>query len=344
MNKEAPRLVYPWDAAPASGTVREVAPGVKWLYMQLPFALTHINLWLLRDGNGWTIVDTGIGNDATKEFWEQIFANELEGLPVTRLICTHFHVDHFGLAGWLCERWGIDLWMTAGEFYTARAIYREDRPNDRATREAFYRSHGVDEAGITALMGNNRFNRLAPIIPPSFRRISGGAPIVIGGREWIPIIGRGHAPEHACLWCPEIDTLIAGDIILPRISPNVSVRSDEPLSNPLKDYLGCLPNFAHLPGKALILPSHGLPFHGVHERIADLRIHHDERLKALHDFTAEPRCAVDCFPILFKREITPDLGLMFAVGESLAHLHYLEAENQVRRERDSAGIWRFSRA
>jgi glyoxylase-like metal-dependent hydrolase (beta-lactamase superfamily II) len=351
MSGAAPsRLAYPWDVAPEAGTTREVAPGVYWLCMRLPFALNHINLWLLADGpkdrpTGWTIVDTGVANDETKAQWERIFAERLNGLPVIRVICTHFHGDHFGLAGWLCERWGVDLWMTAGEFFSARAIYAAERPNDSVARDAFYRASGIDEAGLRSIDQPVRtFQRMAPVLPPSFHRISGGVPIEIGGHAWLPVIGRGHAPEHACLWSPDLNVLIGGDILLPRISPNVSVRYDEPAANPLRDYLDCLGGFSHIPGETLILPAHGLPYRGVHTRISDLRSHHAERLDSLLAALEKPRAATDCFSLLFRREIEPGMGLVFAVGESLAHLHYLEWEGVARRARDPSGIWRFHRA
>jgi glyoxylase-like metal-dependent hydrolase (beta-lactamase superfamily II) len=345
-----PALTYPYDAAPEPGSLREVAPGVHWLCMKLPFALTHINLWLLADGTkdkqtGWTIVDTGIANDDIKQNWERIFSERLDGLPVTRLICTHFHGDHMGLAGWLTERWNIELWMTAGEYYMARANYAIESEENVAARVAFYKSHGVSREALGVMGEPNRaFQRLITPVPRAFRKISGGEPVEIAGRAWFPIIGRGHAPEHACLWCPDLNVVIGGDILLPRISPNVSVRADEPFSNPLREYLDSLGGFTHVPADALILPAHGLPYRGLHARIADLHAHHASRLEALREFLEPPRAAVDCFPILFRREIEPGLSTAFATGEAIAHLHYLEKQGLARRERGADGLWRFARA
>ena len=343
----AVRLTYPFETAPEPGTTCEIAPGVHWLRMPLPFPPDHINLWLLADGpkdapTGWTVVDTGLCRDDGKAHWDKIFATTLGGVPVTRVIVTHFHPDHMGMAAWICERWQAELWMTAGEWYMARSVHANGSPADVKTRVAFYRANGVADSGIGPFAEpNNLYRRGVPEIPPAFRRISSGVPIEIGGHAWLPVIGRGHAPEHACLWCPDLNVLIGGDILLPRISPNVSVWPNEPFANPLRDYLDCLGNFSPVPAETLILPAHGLLYRGVHARIADLRAHHASRLDALVDALAPPRAATDCFGLLFKREIGPhNMGL--AVGEALAHLHYLEWEGRARRAREADGVWRFS--
>jgi glyoxylase-like metal-dependent hydrolase (beta-lactamase superfamily II) len=340
----APRLTYPFETPPAAGTTLEMVPGVHWLRMPLPFPPDHINLWLLADGAGWTIVDTGLSRAESKTHWESIFAKVLGGKPVTRVIVTHFHPDHLGLASWLCERWQAELWMTAAEWYMARSVHANGSAADVATRIAFYRGNGVSETGIGPFAEpNNMYRRGVPEIPPAFRRIFGGVPIDIGGHAWLPVIGRGHAPEHACLWCPELGTLIGGDILLPRISPNVSVWPNEPFANPLRDYLDSLGSFSHIPADTLVVPAHGLPYRGIHARIADLRAHHAKHLDTLVEALAEPKAATDCFSLLFRREIGPhNMGL--AVGEALAHLHYLEWEGRARRQRDAQGVWRFHRA
>jgi glyoxylase-like metal-dependent hydrolase (beta-lactamase superfamily II) len=341
-------LSYPIETPPEPGTTIEPAPGVHWLRMPLPFPPDHINLWLIADGpkgqpTGWTVVDAGLARDEAKAYWERIFATTLAGRPVTRLIVTHFHPDHMGLAAWLCERWDVELWMTAGEWYTARSVHANGSPADVAARVAFYRDNGVSAEGIGPFAEpNNIYRRGVPEIPPAFRRISGGVPIDIGGHAWFPIIGRGHAPEHACLWCAELGVLIGGDILLPRISPNISVWPNEPLANPLRDYLDSLGGFSHVPADTLVLPAHGLPYRGIHTRIADLRGHHASRLDALAAALDPPRAATELFSLLFKREIGPgNMGL--AVGEALAHLHFLEWEGRARRARGPDGVWRFAR-
>jgi glyoxylase-like metal-dependent hydrolase (beta-lactamase superfamily II) len=336
-------LEYPFPEPPAPTAPREVAPGLYWVRMPLPFPPEHINLWMIEDGQGWTIVDTGLARDDSKQVWEAAFAQLTPHRPVTRVICTHFHPDHMGLAAWLVERWGIELWMTGGEWFTARAVHALGSEADFAQRVAFYRGNGVAAEALGAFgQPENLYRRGVPAVPPYFRRIREGDPVRIGADDWLPVIGRGHAPEHACLWNARQNVLIAGDIVLPRISPNVSVWPNEPFANPLAAYLGSLGEFATVTDDALTLPAHGLPYRGVHTRIAQLRAHHRERLDALAKaLTAEGLAATDCFAILFRRPIGPhNIGL--AVGEALAHLHFLETLGRARRRRDD-GVWRFVR-
>ena len=337
-------LEYPFAEPPPAHEPREVAPGLFWVRMPLPFPPEHINLWMIEDGAGWTIVDTGLARDDSRAVWESAFARLTINRPVTRVICTHFHPDHMGLASWLTERWGVELWMTSAEWYMARAIHALGSPADIAQKVAFYRDNGVAADGLGAFgQPENLYRRGVPEVPASFRRIGGGDPLRIGAHDWIPVIGRGHCPEHACLWGPTLNVLIAGDILLPRISPNVSVWPAEPRANPLAAYLGSLGNFANITDDALTLPAHGLPYRGVHNRIAQLRAHHRDGLDALAGaLTVEGLRATDIFGLLFKRAVGPhNIGL--AIGEALAHLHFLETLGRARRVRDAAGVWRFAR-
>lgn len=337
-------LIYPVETPPAPGTTLEIAPGVHWVRMPLPFPPDHINLWLLQDGDEWAIVDCGLARDEAKAHWEAIFALVLGGRKVTRLLVTHFHPDHLGLGAWLTERWQMPLWMTAAEFAMARVVHGQGNEADIAARFAFYRGNGAGEDLLTQVGQTNFYRRGVPEVPAAFRRMQGGQDIAIGGQRWSVVIGRGHAPEHACLWAKKLNVLIGGDILLPRISPNVSVWPLEPFANPLADYLGSLDNFADVPADTLILPAHGLPYRNVPARIAYLKAHHEERLDKLAEVARErPLCAIDTFPFLFRREIgANNVGL--ATGEALAHLHLLEAQGRVRREKDAAGVWRFRAA
>jgi glyoxylase-like metal-dependent hydrolase (beta-lactamase superfamily II) len=337
-------LIYPVETPPAPGTTLEIAPGVHWVRMPLPFPPDHINLWLLADGDDWAIVDCGLARDEAKAHWESIFAATLGGRKVTRLLVTHFHPDHLGLGQWLTQRWEMPLWMTAAEYAMARMVHGQGNEADIAQRFAFYRGNGVTEDLLAQVGQPNIYRRGVPEIPASFRRMAERQDIRIGAHDWRVVIGRGHAPEHACLWAKDLNVLIGGDILLPRISPNVSVWPLEPFANPLADYLGSLGNFADVPADTLILPAHGLPYRNVPARIAYLKGHHEERLDKLAETARErPLCAIDTFPFLFRREIgANNIGL--ATGEALAHLHLLEAQGRVRREKDDAGTWRFRAA
>jgi glyoxylase-like metal-dependent hydrolase (beta-lactamase superfamily II) len=337
-------LRFPHPAPPAPGTLTEVAPGVHWLRMPLPFALDHINLWLLADGAGWTIVDSGLDTPITKEQWERIFVEALDGKPVTRLIVTHFHPDHMGLAGWLTERWQIPLWVTETEWLWARMLTVDrDDAAFAADQLSFYRRTGLDETTIEtfAARGNQYAQRVGPV-PRAFHRIADGMTIEIGGRSWRVIIGRGHAPEHACLHCAELDLFIAGDQVLPKISPNISVWPNERDGNPLRRYLDSLETLRReVPADVLVLPSHNLPFYGIDARIDQLARHHAERLAELETACATPRTTMEIVPLLFRRKLdTQQLG--FAIGEALAHLHYLVDAGRVTRGERADGVYLFS--
>lgn len=345
MSAARAHLDYPHADGPAPGSTRPIAPGVRWVRMAVPFPPEHINLWLIEDGEGWAIVDCGLGLEETRQAWEQVFARELDGRPVTRILVTHFHPDHLGQGTWLAARWDTDVWMTEGEWMTARGVHAPTSDSDLDIKVAHYRRNGVPEDRIATFRTppNAFYRSMVPTVPGRFVRMRGGERLRIGAHDWDVIIGRGHAPEHACLHARELGVLICGDILLPRISPNVSVWPTEPYGDPLADFLDALRGFDPLPPDTLVLPAHGQPYRGVHARLAELRGHHAERLDKLADALAErPRSAVECFPLLYRREIgANNMGL--ALGESLAHLHRLLAQGRVRRVTDDDGVFRFAR-
>ncbi len=348
MNELEKQLHYPLgNTLPAPGMTVSVAPGVKWLRMALPFALNHINLWLLRDENdgqaGWSIVDCCISIDAAKAQWEQVFANELEGLPILRVIVTHMHPDHIGLAHWLCERWNVRLWISATDYTMARIGTEGPTGFGGDTAALFFASHGLNDPQTVAKVKarSNYFLTLVPAVPRQYRRMMDGETLDIGGRQWACISGYGHAPEHISLYCQQIGVLIGGDMMLPRISTNVSVYDQEPESNALKQFLDSIDRFRALDAHTLTLPAHGKPFTGLHQRIAQLHEHHRERLaEVLAACTNAPRSAAEMLPVLFKRAL--DLHqTTFAMGESIAHLHMLWFEGRLRRTFDQDGVYRF---
>ena len=349
MNALEQQLHYPFgETLPEPGTTLEVAPGVRWLRMKLPFQLDHINLWLLRDRldglDGWTIVDCGIANDATRGSWEQIFANELGGLPVLRVIVTHMHPDHMGLAHWLTEHWGVRLWISATDYNTARLASSSTTSFGGEGTARFMASHGLTDPDAQRQIKarTNYYASMVPQVPESFSRIFDGDTITIHGRAWRCHVGYGHAPEHMSLHSIELGALISGDMVLPRISTNVSVHEIEPESNPLRLYLDSITRMKALPAETLVLPSHGRPFTGLHTRVNQLIAHHDERLADVITACGEaPQCAADLLMILFRRQL--DLHqTTFAMGESVAHLHALWLAGQLTRRFDADGIHRFS--
>ena len=341
------------DQLPPVGQSIEVAPGVRWLRMRLPFALDHINLWLLRDQfngvDGWTIVDCGIANDETKASWEAIFATQLEGLPVLRVIVTHMHPDHVGLSQWLCEKWNAPLWISMTDYLTAQWLSCKEGGAAVGARAGgggsadHFQKHGLtapeDLEKIRAR--SNYYSNMVPGVPRQYRRILDGEIISIGGNDWQVIMGYGHAPEHASLFCKNLKVLISGDMLLPRISTNVSVYDADPDADPLGLYLYSLTKYLPLPNDTLVLPSHGKPFVGIKLRIEQLNAHHDERLADTLGACQKPITAREIVPVLFKREL--DIHqLTFAMGEAIAHLNYLLRRGKLDRQLCEDGVLRFS--
>ncbi len=335
---------YAFQGEPPLGEAWEAAPGVRWLRMPLPFKLNHINLWILEDGDGWTLVDTGINTQETRDAWERIFAGTLQGRPVKRVIVTHFHPDHVGLAGWLCERFQAPLWMPFAEWTMGRMLAGETTGASLATFRDFYIKAGFTgdllEAVDKRIGGYG--SKISPI-PPSLIRLSDGDEIRIGRNAWRIIVGNGHSPEHACLFCPDLNVLISGDQVLPKISPNISVWPQEPEADPLRRFLTSLEAFKSLPADCLVLPSHNWPFRGLSERLDDLAAHHAERLDETLRACTSPVRATEVLQRLFTREL--DIHqLFFAIGETLAHLRYLMAEGRVVRTMGADGVHLFVRA
>ncbi|HUD51552.1 MBL fold metallo-hydrolase [Parvibaculum sp.] len=338
-------LRYPLARIPEPGEMMEAAPGIYWVRMPLPFQLNHINLWLLEEDDGWTVVDTGVANDEVMGLWRQVFASGLKGKPITRLVVTHLHPDHIGLAGWFTREWGIELQMSRTDFLLCRTLVLDTGREAPQAALDFYRAAGFSERGIESY--RKRFGGFGSNVSPMpdiFRRLKAGDEMTIGGRRWKVVIGSGHAPEHVCLYCEESKILISGDQVLPRISSNVSVHPTEAYENPLQDWLeSCHRIRATLPDDLLVLPAHNEPFYGLHARMTQLIAGHEEGLSKLHDLLAEPKRAIDVFPALFKRKIGPEVFFM-ATGESIAHLNCLIGRKQAVVTRDEKGVDWYRRA
>ena len=334
-------IAYPIEQHPTPGEALEVAPGVRWARMPLPFELNHINLWLLEEADGWTVVDTGLNLDDIKRHWEAVLATHCRAKPVKRIIVTHCHPDHLGLAHWLGQKTGAGTWITQGELLNAYAWFHQLPNYDVAGMVGFFRRHGLDEARAALLCGRGpTYRGRVDGLPIEYRRLIDGDHLRIGGRDWRIIVGYGHSPEHASLYCAELDVLISGDMLLPRISTNVSAMSSNPDGDPIRLFLDSIACFETLPDATLVLPSHGHPFRGVHERVEQLRRHHDERFDALVAACTAPKSACELIPTLFNRELDAH-QIMFAMGESIAHLNYLEHAGRLRRTLD-AGVFRFT--
>lgn len=333
------RLVYPFEQGPKVGEAVDVAPGVKWLRMPLGGSLAYINVWAIEDGDGWAVVDTGMGGSETQQAWRKALVGALGGRPITRVFVTHMHPDHIGMAGWLTRKFDCRLWISRLEFLMCRSLAADtgrEAPQDALT---FYRAAGWDEDAIEDYRARfGGFGKGLHALPDSFQRLSDGDEVRIGGHDWRVVVGSGHSPEHACLWCPELKLFISGDQVLPKISSNVSVFPTEPAADPLSDWLTSLAGIkARVPDDVLVLPAHNDPFRGLHARIDHLIGGHERGLARLEALIGEPRRAVDVFHVLFRRKIDRWV-LGMATGESLAHLNCLMSRGRAARETDANGV------
>lgn len=335
------QLDYPFPDLPAPGGTLEVAPGLHWVRMPLPFALDHINLWLLEDGAHHTVVDTGIALPQVQELWQQVIDGRCAGRPLNRLIVTHCHPDHLGLASWFEEQFGLPLWISQGEYLAALALIHQHPGFSVESMCAQFRRNGLDEGRLSALgQRGNAYRRGVPSVPARFDRLLDGQSLGIGGHTWKVMAGYGHSPEHSALYCAEQGVLISGDMVLPRISTNVSVFAVSPDGDPLGLFLDSLDRLRVLPTDTLVLPAHGRPFRGLHARIDALFAHHAERCDELLAACAAPRSAAELLSTLFPRELDTH-QVMFAMGEAIAHLNHLEHAGRLTREAGADGVIRF---
>lgn len=336
-------LTYPWgDESPAPGTLIDIAPGVRWARIPMPGSLDHINSWILGEDSALTIVDCGLMLEPCSAAWKALFAGPLEAARVERILCTHMHPDHIGLAGWLARRFDVPLAMTRGEWLQARLMLTDmrDAPPDEVS--AMQKAAGWDADAIdhARAQGWSRLGQVIFRLPYGYQRLVDGQLLHISGQHWRVVVGSGHSPEHACLWNEAAGILISGDQILPRISSNVSLNAGEPEGNPLGEWLASIDKLLSLPDDLLVCPAHGEPFYGFHARLQALKAEHLERLDVLADALGEAQRAVDIFPLLFRRPIG-DKQRGLATGEALAHLRWLEVAGRIRREtRDDVWWWR----
>jgi glyoxylase-like metal-dependent hydrolase (beta-lactamase superfamily II) len=332
---------YEFEVKPEYGDINPVADGVGWLRMPLPFALSHINLWILRDGDGIAIVDTGINSGKSRDIWRTAIADR----PLTRVLVTHLHPDHVGCAGWLCEEHDVELWMPREEYLLCRILVADTGRDAPKAGVKFYTAAGFPEETVQRYQEMfGMFGKFVAPLPESYRRLCDHDIVSIDDSEWEIVVGRGHSPEHACLFNADKNVVIAGDQLLPRISSNVSVHPTEPYANPLRDWLGSLAALKdRLPEDVLVLPAHGRPFRGAHPRLDALVAEHMTGLEKLLEACREPQRAIDVFPALFKARIS-ESNLIMATGESIAHLNYLLADGSITAELDDKTVRWYRRS
>ncbi|WP_299151951.1 MBL fold metallo-hydrolase [uncultured Tateyamaria sp.] len=338
-------LRYPWEDPPVPGAAIEVAPGVLWMRLPLPMKLDHVNVYALDDGDSWTIIDTGFSSEKTMEIWRDLMARPLAGRPVTRVIVTHHHPDHVGLAGWFQSEFGAELITTRTAWLFSRMLTLDVQETPVPETLDFWRSAGMDAQVFEARRQERPFNFgdiVAPM-PLGYTRIKQGDTIRMGGRIWDVHIGNGHAPEHATFWSRDDNLVLSGDQILPSISPNIGVYATEPMADPIADWLEACERLAPLARPdQLVLGGHKLPFTGLPTRMRQLIDNHHGALERLHAFIDTPKAAADCFAPLFKRKIgAGEYGL--ALVEAIAHLSHLYQTGRATRARRDDGAWVYQR-
>lgn len=332
---------YPHETPPAKGTAREIADGILWIRLSMPLGLDHVNVYALREPNGWTVIDTGLDTKLNRREWAAIIKDDLRGDPILRVVVTHHHPDHVGLAGWFMAQ-GAELLMTRTAWLTARMLTLDEEPTPSPEAVSFWRGAGMDEALLSKRLDNRPFNFCDTVypLPLGFTRLEEGAVHRLGGRDWVVHLGQGHAPDHATLWCQDAPLVLAGDQLLPSISPNLGVYPTEPMADPVAEWLESCARFETMAREDhLVLPGHKLPFHGLPARLVQLSDNHHGALARLREhLRAEPRTAVDCFAPLFKRQID-EATYGLAMVEAVAHLNHLYHLGEVAREMDARGAW-----
>jgi glyoxylase-like metal-dependent hydrolase (beta-lactamase superfamily II) len=339
MDQPHAALTFPHPEPPPPGGTKEVAPGILWLRLPLPFLLDHVNVYLLREEDGWTLIDTGLGDDATRAIWERVLSGPLEGRPIVRVLATHLHPDHAGLVGWLTRRFDAPLLMSRTDFLVSLAFqnqaFAENRP--------YFRERGLDEPAVERMvtLGLGYLKRTTGL-PPQYLRLRAGDTLTLGGRRFDVLTGGGHAPEQIILHAPEAGLFFAADQVLARISPNVAVQSLEPRSDPLGEYLASLQAVgAAIPPDVLVLPGHDVPFIGLHARLGQLAAHHAARLDLLREACrTRALTPMEVVPVLFRRALDPHTT-SFAFGEAMAHVNWLLHRGELREERGADGFLRY---
>ncbi|MGY6634520.1 MAG: MBL fold metallo-hydrolase [Alkalilacustris sp.] len=336
----SPRIAHPFADPPEPGAAVAVAEGVWWLRLPLPMRLDHVNAYALADDDGWTLVDTGFDTPAARAAWDKALSGPLRGRPVARVLVTHHHPDHVGLAGWFQTVHGAELWMPRTGWLFARMLTLDIQARPTPQTLAFWRAAGLDSDDLARRAQERPFN-FADVVhpmPAGFRRLEDGRVVRMGGRCWDVRFGDGHAPDHATLWSREDGLVLGGDQLLPGISPNLGVYPTEPEADPVAEWLASCERLASFAREdQLVLPGHKLPFTGLPLRLAQLIDNHHGALSRLRAHLVEPHTAVGCFPALFKRPIGAG-ELTLALVEAVAHLNHLERLGQARWRQDTDGV------
>jgi glyoxylase-like metal-dependent hydrolase (beta-lactamase superfamily II) len=322
------------DKIPDPTAPIEIAEGILWLRLPMPIALDHINLYLLDDGDSWVLIDTGLADPVSIEIWNTLLKNHLSGRPIRKIIVTHFHPDHVGLAGWLLEKMDSEFWMTQIEWLSARQAYLNIDGISTKAMVDFYKRAGLDDQTVKIYeKTGNDYREMVTPIPPVYKRIEKTTTFIIGGRTWLPVFGSGHSPDHVSFYCKKDKIMLGGDMLLPRITPIIAVWWQEPDGDPLAGYLDFLDTLGPIATDAMILPAHNRPYRELHTRVSDLISHHKERLETTYDACKTGASADFVMKSLFKRELDA-FQARFAIGETIAHINNLLITGELKKDID----------
>ena len=343
----AAQLDFPFPAPPAAAETIEVAEGVLWARLPLPFRLDHVNVYLIEDGPGFALIDTGIDNETTRGLWELMLSGLLKDRPLTRIVSSHCHPDHIGLAGWLCRRLGLELYASQTEYLDALMIRLDPGALNAEPYRGFYLGHGLSGEQTELLLNRGlHYLRMVSDLPRTFNRLMAEETLEIGGRAFEVMTGGGHASEQVMLYCRDGGFVLCADQAMAKISPNISVEAINPNGDPLGAYLRSLAALKQkLPQDTLALPGHNLPFVGLHLRIDELIAHHQMRCAAILSAVAKGEAtAIGLVPVVFGRAIDDPHQMSFAFGETLAHVNYLVRRKALAIRAGADGAWRIALA
>jgi glyoxylase-like metal-dependent hydrolase (beta-lactamase superfamily II) len=361
-------LTFPFPGPPAPGGSLEILPGIHWVRLPLPLKLDHVNVWVLEDGLGLTVVDTGVGDERTRALLAET-RSSLPRRPLTRILVTHHHPDHCGRADQLVEEHGAELVMSTLAHEAGLVLQRQEKGTDMRSTAARLAGHGLSsEAGKSLVENEAQFETLKPGLTPEFTPLAEGDIVSTGRYSWRVIFGQGHAPDHVCLYCADPPgaasggaaggaedgaaggagaaaaerpgILISGDMVLPHISTHVGSPATWLPGNPVALFQDSVRRLAELPEDTLVLPSHGEPFVGLQERVAELELHHEERCRTIAAALDEPLSAAELLTVVFQRDLDP-LQLMLAMNEAVAHLEYMTDRGELERLAGGDGITRY---
>lgn len=330
--------------APGSLEPVEILPGILWLRVDQPFALDHVNCYLVEDYGGWTLIDTGIGGAIGSRQWAAVLDGPLRGIRITRILTTHAHPDHIGAAGWLSRRFDAVTYSNTDELARLRHMLRSVDQAGIGRNVDFYHMHGLKgEAAAALSMQDHRYADYVDELPADIRHLATCDVLDIGGRQFAIIAGRGHSPCGMLYLALDGTVCFSGDQILSSITPLIGIWAENIGENPLEDYVSFLASVPQqIPDDALVLGGHQAPFREAGARALSIRRHHEERCAAIRSLCGEEgRSAADLIPVLFPWA-KGEMSIGFAFGEVLAHMHYLTERGELATSRAGDGTIQFT--